>query len=110
MNLVQIIVSRDFTDTPGSRYKADGPFSGEEFYERLLKSKFAEALVSGNKLFIDLDGCWGFASSFISESFGKLADDFGVSKVLVNLDLKSDEDPTLIERIHDEIHKSKNDD
>ena len=39
----KIIVKTDFSDTPGARYKSDGPNSGELFLEQLLTEKFENA-------------------------------------------------------------------
>jgi len=41
-NKLIINISTDFTDAPGARNKKDGPKSGEEFYEDLLRPKFIE--------------------------------------------------------------------
>lgn len=109
MENIIIKISSDFTDAPGSRNKADGLNSGEEFYEKLLKPRFEEAKNTGKKLFIDLDDSWGYASSFVSGSFGRLADEFGVDDVSKILIFKSKDDPTLIDKIKDEIKKSKKD-
>lgn len=109
MGNISIKISKDFTDAPGSRYKSDGPNSGEEFYEKLLKPKFEEAKKESKKLFIDLDDSWGYASSFVSGAFGRLADEFGVKESLDILTFKSEDDPTLVEKIKDEIKKSKKD-
>lgn len=95
----KIIISTDFTDAPGARYKTDGAKSGEEFYELILKSKYEAALAKKGKLFIDLDNTWGYASSFISETFGRLAREYGQENVLKNLELKSEDEPLLIDKI-----------
>lgn len=100
---LKIKVATDFTDAPGARYRSDGDKSGQEFYEEILKPKFEEAISSTSKLEIDLDGTWGYASSFLSESFGKLSIEFGKSKVKSLLSLVSEEDPDLIEKINSEI-------
>jgi hypothetical protein len=60
-----IVIATDFSDAPGARYRADGPKSGEEFLEDLLRPKFKAALAAGGLLLVDLDGTWGYASSFI---------------------------------------------
>lgn len=59
---------RDFTVTPGGRYKSDGKFSGELFRERHL----LPCLESDDNVTIDIDGVAGFPSSFLEEAFGGL--------------------------------------
>jgi len=97
-----IKIASDFSETPGARYKKDGDFSGEEFYEKILKSKFEEALNSSIKLTVNLDGTHGYATSFLDEAFGRLARDFGKKIVLNNLMFISNEEPYLIEEIVNE--------
>ena len=104
MEIVEkIIVSEDFTQAPGARYKDDGPKSGEEFFETLLLPKFVSAINQIGILFVDLDDVWGYASSFISGSFGRLSHECSAEKVLKHLELKSEDDPTLLDKIREEI-------
>lgn len=105
MNIMdKIIIAEDFTDAPGARYYTDGDFSGQEFYEKLLKEKFANVLSLGGILLIDFDDVWGYASSFISGSFGRLSLDFSKETVLKHLKFKSDDSPILIEKVIKEIN------
>ncbi len=106
MDKIIIKISKDFTDAPGARDISDGPNSGEEFYNKILKPQFSEAQEKKVKIFIDFDGSWGYASSFISGAFGRLADEFGKDVVLKALELKSDDDPTLLNKVPEEINKS----
>lgn len=99
----KIVISTDFSDVPGARYKVDGPKSGEEFLEKLLRPKFRAALDAGGLLMVDLDATWGYASSFISGSFGVLSKEFGREVVTKHLRLKSDEDSVTLENIMMEI-------
>jgi len=92
---IEINVSHDFTDAPGARNPQDGPDSGEVFYNRLLLPKFEEALKTKSILLVDMDGTFGYATSFISESFGSLSMKFGPELVLKNIKIKSDEDDGL---------------
>jgi hypothetical protein len=63
-----ISIARDFSKYPGGRYRADGPFSGEEFRERLLK----KALDQSETVEVILDDTAGYGSSFLEEAFGGL--------------------------------------
>ena len=70
--MVIINVAKDFTETPGARYKTQGAFSGEEFRDNILYPKFIESINNGEKLIVDLDGGYGYGSSFLEEAFGGL--------------------------------------
>lgn len=67
-----IEVVKDFTDTPGARYKSQGSFSGEEFRDEILYPKFMESLKENKTLTVNLDGGYGYGSSFLEETFGGL--------------------------------------
>lgn len=103
----KIIVKTDFSDTPGARYKTDGPNSGELFLELLVSKKFNNAVDGNYILLIDLDGVWGYPSSFVSGSFGKLSLDFGADKVLKHIVFKSDDNSIRLENILKEIKNPK---
>ena len=103
MNPLKINIKEDFSDAPGARYKKDGPNSGEEFYERFLKPRFEEAKKNNVKLIINLDGVWGYPSSFVSGSFGKLSLEYGAEVVLDTIIFVSSESETRKNRIIDEI-------
>lgn len=94
----KIKICDDFTDAPGGRYNDDGPKSGQEFREKLLKPAFS-SLNESEKLTIDLDGCFGYATSFVEEAFGGLARECGIRDVLAKLLFISEEEPTLIDEI-----------
>lgn len=94
-----IKISKDFSETPGARNISDGPYSGEEFREKVLKVKYKEALCNGEKLTIDLDGGYGYPTSFLEEAFGGLAREYGGQKVLSVLDFISEDEPALVEEI-----------
>ena len=108
MNNIQIDIKKDFSDSPGARYRKDGPHSGEEFYEEHLKKKFDEAISQKVKLVINLDGVWGYPSSFVSGSFGKLSLAYSAQKVLETIIFISNESETRKKRIIEEIkHPTK---
>jgi len=72
MENFKIAIATDFNDALGGRSKSLGPYSGEAFYEEVLKNKFEEAIIAGEKLHIYLDGTKGYGSSFLDQSFGEL--------------------------------------
>lgn len=104
MENITINIKADFSDSPGARYRKDGPHSGEEFFDSLLKPKFEEAVRNSVHLVIDLDGVWGYPSSFVSGSFGKLSLEVGADTVLSNIDFISKESEIRKNRIIAEIN------
>lgn len=54
-----------FTDMPIGRYRKDGEYSGEVFRDDIL----LPALEQNDKVVLDLDGAFGFGSSFLDEAF-----------------------------------------
>jgi hypothetical protein len=99
----RIVIASDFTTTPGARYRKDGEFSGEEFLEVILLPRFEKAVNGGYIIEIDLDRVWGYPSSFVSGSFGKLSVSKGSDLVLKHLIFKSLENPMRLEKILTEI-------
>lgn len=69
---MEINVVKEYTDSPGARYENQGPFSGERFRDEILYPKFIEAIENGDKVFVNLDGGYGYGSSFLEETFGGL--------------------------------------
>ncbi len=63
-----INISKDFSMYPSGRFRSDGLFSGEAFREDFL----LPALKEYDKVIIKLEGCFGYASSFLEEVFGGL--------------------------------------
>ena len=96
---MRIKVATDFSDTPGARYYNDGEFSGQQFYEKVLRPAFRACIEKGEMLEVDCDDCYGFPSSFISESFGKLSTEFGRDTVLRGMVIVTQHDPLLPEQI-----------
>ena len=102
-----IRISSDFSETPGARYRSAGDFSGEEFRDTLLTPKVLEARDQGEKLTINLDGGYGYPTSFLEEAFGGFAREFGVKEVLDTLEFISDDEPSLISEIKGYIQGKK---
>jgi hypothetical protein len=92
-------ISSDFSETPGARYYSDGQDSGQEFYERVFRHAFKEALDDKATLTIDLDGTEGYATSFLDEAFMRLSKEFGKKTVLSHIEIVSIEEPDWIEEI-----------
>lgn len=103
--MIQINIAKDFSRTPGARNYSDGPFSGQEFYEKLLYPRFKDAISQSTKLEIILDGTAGFASSFINESFRLLGKEFGGDLVWSNLIIISNEVPKYIQKVKEALYE-----
>lgn len=67
---MEINIAKDYTRAPGGRFIKDGPNSGEDFRNKILMPKYLEAKDKKEKLIVNLDGGYGYATSFIEESFG----------------------------------------
>lgn len=89
----------DFSLRPGPRYREQGNYSGEEFYDDCLKPWFEEALVKHIPLNLVLDGTDGYLSSFLDESFGRLVYDFSEDKVKKNLVISSHQEPYWVTKL-----------
>ena len=98
---MKINICKEYTDTPGGRYKEQGDFSGEDFRETMLKPKYLESIEKNEKLQIDLDGGYGYGSSFLEEAFGGLIRNLNdnYKQALEIIQIKSDDEPKLIEDI-----------
>ena len=105
--MIEINIAKDFTKEPGARNYSDGPDSGEEFFDKLLKPKYLEAVEKKVKLKIILDGTEGYASSFLNEAFIRLGSEFGPDTVWQNLILISNEMPKYIIKIKESIYEKR---
>ena len=104
---MQINVVSDFSDTPGARFRKDGLWSGQQFREELLKPLFLQALQRGEKLTVNLDGVYGYATSFLEEAFGGLAREIEINTVLDNIEFISEEEPGLLDEIREYVQQSR---
>lgn len=100
-------IAEEFSDVPGPRSRKEGDYSGEEFREQLLKPKFKQAEASKEKLLVDLDGGFGYATSFLEEAFGGLARQYSPETVLEVLEFKSEDEPYLSSDIVRYIREAK---
>lgn len=104
MSLV-LAVATEFSRTPGSRYISEGDFSGEQFRKQVLLPRVRDALTSGQRLRVELDGTAGYGTSFLEEAFGGLVRDDGIEadRLRSALELISVEEPYLIDDIWDYV-------
>lgn len=107
MDKIIIRIAEEYTTTPGVREEIEGDFPGEEFLEKILSPKFKIALEAKKKLLVDLDGTAGYATSFLEAAFGGLTREYKNSKIILeNLELKSNDDPFLIDDIKEYIKEA----
>lgn len=118
--MMNIKVSVDFSKSPGPRYRyrsegqsacgqgrgkaiqpAPDLHSGEQFRTELLLPRIEDAIRTGQPLTVDLDGTFGFGTSFLEEAFGGLIRENGipVGDVRSVLTVVSNEEPELLEEI-----------
>jgi len=104
MEYINISVANQFSKTPGPRLIKEGEFSGELFFNTILDQAFSEALQSGKKIKVDLDGTAGYGTSFLEQTFGGLARKYSAKKVLELIEIKSDEEDYLKKDINEYIN------
>ena len=104
---MSINVCKDFTETPGARYRSEGKYSGEEFRDDILVPKFDSVSSSDEKITIELDGGYGYPTSFLEEAFGGLARMYGSKIVQEKLEFVSNDEPSLINEITSYIKEAK---
>lgn len=94
MEIKIIHVATDFTEFPWARYKTDGDFSWEDFFE-----KFLDNTENVDKIEIYLDWTYWYPSSFLSEAFWSYYKKYK-EEWWDKLELHSDEDPSLVDFIN----------
>ena len=102
-----INIANDFTKTPGGRHIEEGPFSGEEFREKILFPAFQEVIKERGTLTVNLDGGYGYGSSFLEEAFGGLARKTKDRRVL-QITIVSEEEPRLVEDVKGYMEEALN--
>ena len=108
--MVMINVAKEFTETPGARYKTQGAYSGEEFRDNILYPKFIESIKNNEKLVVNLDGGYGYGSSFLEEAFGGLVRKLKKEKNdhyndVKNIEIISNDNVVWIEKIQTYIEE-----
>lgn len=102
----ELTIAKEFSFTPGPRLRAEGEFSGQAFLEELLRPRFENAMKSGAKLVVNLDGVAGYPSSFLEQAFGGLAREFGSETVLSHLELVCTDEPYITDQITKYIRRA----
>ncbi|MBC2887294.1 DUF4325 domain-containing protein [Brucella intermedia] len=81
LRVIEVLdIGRDFTLTPGARYKKHGDFSGEEFRTKLLAPALRRVINADGVLNVVIDTVKrSYLVSFLDEAFGGLIRDEGFS-------------------------------
>jgi hypothetical protein len=98
---MKIKIAIDFSKAPGPRLREEGKHSGQEFREEILYPKVRDAIDTHTKIIIDLDGTFGYGTSFLEEAFGGLIRNNKIPKesLAATIIFVSSEEPDLIEEI-----------
>ncbi len=109
MKINKIKISEDFSEVPGGRLIKDGKYSGEEFRKNFIIPILDKCIENNEKLIIDFDGGYGYALSFLEESFGGLVrTGYDPKKLLDTLEFISLEEEYIVIRIKDFINNAQN--
>lgn len=107
-NVVKVVRIKDFSETPGPRSPDEGPFSGEEFLQSVLRQAYQQVRDEGGNLVVDLDGTEGYATSFLEAAFGGLAREFEAADILKIVSFKSEDEPFLVNEIKGYMFDARN--
>lgn len=105
--MIKINVATDFSKTPGGRAIAEGRFSGEDFRINHLLPKYKQAKDKNDILEIDLDGCYGFPTSFLEEAFGGLARELKSNSIMESIKITCIDEPSIIREIEGYVREAK---
>ena len=93
-------IAQSFSETPGGRYKKEGPYSAEEFRDNFLVPLYLKCLALSEKLMLDFDGGYGYAPGFLEETFGGMIRlGYSATDMATVIEFVSNEEPNLISNI-----------
>jgi len=96
MQTINYNFAQEYSEYPGGRFIRLGDFSGEDFREKVLRRVFED----NDKIVIDASEIkTSFTPSFLDEAFGALAKEFGLEKFNKTVDLFSNTNPKLKEKM-----------
>ncbi len=110
MESIKIKIAKDFSDSPGPRYIDEGKFSGEMFRIELLLKVFQKAIAENKKVIVDLDGTYGYGTSFLEESFGGLIrnENVNYNEIINRLEIISTEEDYLKDDVYKYLEDAQN--
>lgn len=108
--MIHLSIANDFTKTPGFRYETQSPgISGQLFRTKKLQVLYEQALLSNERLIVNLDGTAGYLTSFLEEAFGGLQREYrnkGMRcNILDNIDIVSTVEPHWVADIKRYVDK-----
>ena len=103
----EVIRVVEWTRTPGSRHRDQGPWSAEQFREEVLRDALDRAIEAGGTLTIDMDGTAGYLPSFLEELFGGLSRRHGTAVVERHLRIIHTDDPVTLEDAWDYVRNPR---
>lgn len=94
---MSVVKITDFSPFPAGRYVTDGPYSGQAFRDNILIPQLTE----NDLVQVDLNGAFGFGSSFLEEAFGGLVrvGKFSLKTLKEKLKINSEDDPLVADEI-----------
>ena len=104
--MIKYRISTEYTDTPGPRYRIQGDFSGEDFREVVLVPLLTKAKELNEKIEINLDGAFGYPSSFLEESFGGLVRKYKDNSIRKYFSFICTDEPSLLDEIDDDFARA----
>jgi hypothetical protein len=96
---IELNIAKEFTDAPGPRKRSEGDHSGEQFLEEVLRPRLMAAREAKCVLHVNLDGAFGYPTSFLEEAFGGLSREIGSDQVDRGLAFTCTDEPYLEEQI-----------
>jgi hypothetical protein len=69
---IVVSIAKQFSAYPAGRTRRDGKYSAEAFREDILIPSLQRAIANKDRIVVELDGVYGFSSSFLEETFGGL--------------------------------------
>lgn len=86
-----------YSKYPGGRFERLGPFSGEDFREKVLREIFES---DDSSIEIDASGVvTSFSPSFLDECFGALAKEYGIDVFTKKIKMFSSDNPNLNDKM-----------
>lgn len=96
---MELNIVKEYTDLPGGRYIRQGSHSGEDFRETILKKKYDYCLANDEKLIINFDDSYGYASTFLEEAFGGMVrQGYNGREMIKKIVFITEDEPSLKDR------------
>jgi hypothetical protein len=105
--MIKINIAADYTKTPGSRLRSEGEYSGEDFREKYLIPAYEEATQKAECIEINLDGGYGYATSFLEEAFGGMARYLKNKEFINMITFISEDEPSLVDEIKEYVKNAE---